>query len=358
MSRTGTARFEMFMQSLHDIQPFCDSPRGYDEAFSSSSSDSEKELVEASETIPSVRRIVTDFDDDLVFYAIHVPETAYLTTPKASLIGNTDLKLIQSTQMWQDATEVREDTPSFSEVLSPPRDATVKQSVEEGQCTRLDTVCNLALSEPLLVTDFPDAYSEQSQDDRPLEQVSVSPPKLTQNSALPTVKRPTLKRTYLESQTLDSLVTSVNLTQDAFEFERKRPRYDFSDRSFACLFGTVTDPTSGEQKTEQQIFPKTLWPSAQSNQSCSDHTLTSLPSGDVRIVVIPYQATFEIASQGEHLFATVLKCSKDAVEVRIDNRSNRVSQLDSFKLPPFTKASIVNHSVRLRAQVQLVASRC
>jgi len=326
-------------------------------------------------TTAKVRRVVTDFDDEFDFYPIYVPPGQDSHTPRADFFEPTDIELLQTTLAQNDDLEKREDTPRFSvqseadqapiEHEIAPSSQLVESHIEASSvsiATPRVQIANQSQSSPVTfagsqvqrVDDFPDdVQSVPSQDDTTPVRLSITPVKLEEEAREQLTSKRPLKRTYLESQTLDSLVTSVNLGSD-----RKRPRHDYSDKSFACLFGTVIDPASGQQKTEQQVFPKTLWPVTHSKQSFSDHTLASFSNGDVHIISIATQTAFEITTAAEQIFATVLKSSKDSIEVCINGNSNRITQFDCFKIPPHSNTIIKNHSTRLRANVQLVALRC
>jgi hypothetical protein len=163
-------------------------------------------------------------------------------------------------------------------------------------------------------------------------------------------KQWTLKRTYLESQTLDSLVTSIDL---AYQAPSKRKHPDFSDKSYGALFGTTTDPTTGCPTTAQQVFPKRHWPTGLGKGGIHDHILTSMTNCTVHIVSIAMQAAFNIQTEAEEIFGTVLSSSKDAVEVRINDQSNLINQMDSFKIPSFSQATVINQSTRTQARLQM-----
>mmetsp|Transcript_34062 Transcript_34062/g.59388 ORF Transcript_34062/g.59388 Transcript_34062/m.59388 type:complete len:538 (-) Transcript_34062:44-1657(-) len=165
-----------------------------------------------------------------------------------------------------------------------------------------------------------------------------------------TTKKPNLKRTYLESQTLDSLVTSVNYNDGTLCKHKDR---NLSDKSLAGFFSTVTDPVSGEERYEQQIFPKVLWP-ANGNKKAAEYVLTSLKNCVIHILSLTRGTSYTINTEQEHLFGTVMLASKEAIQLTIDGRQITLNQEESFKIAPYTQATIKNTSKRSLARIQLM----
>lgn len=362
MSGISHPNLDKFAQSLLDIRPSMGSPRGYEESFSSTTSGNETDIEEPQQPVsPKVRRVVTDFDEANPFYQINVPYGS--SEEKQDFFDEADLAYIKTTRPLQTQEEGQLDIPPLD---NPDEAAPLAPKLEQSPYVQVQTdlqPSNLggfqgafAGSQFKQISELPEASSISSEEVIPPLKVNITPLKLSEARAQLTQK-PALKRTYLDSKTLDSLVTSVSINVDNPEPSRKRPRYDFSDKSFACLFGIVTDPVTGEQRSEQQVFPRTLWPASHMKQAFTDHTLASMPSGDVHIVSIAPLSAFEIVTDKEQIFGTVLRSSKDSVDISINGKINRLTQLDSFILPPHSKVTILNQGPKLRAQMQLVAMR-
>jgi hypothetical protein len=373
--------FTRFIESLHGYKLTPDSPRAYDEDLSSSSSSFDMDLEEISDKPnATIRRVVTNFDDELDLYAYQVPKTSsfaeskpdatyesYFGRPSAVVLNDLDTTK-RITPRFSDLTDVElPDKASEPEICVTPRNP----PSQDNQLTA--SPYSFVESQAFHVSQFPESKDEafhvrqlpenkdealhvsqfpESKDEALFEVSSVKHEEIREPA---TQRRTTFKRTYLESQTLDGLVTSVNIAGESAEPSRKRKMYDFTDKSYASLFGTVTNPVSGEQSCDQQIFPKSHWPVGQTSSSVSDHMLTSMSNCDVRLVSIKAQSSCEMVTKTQQMFATVLSSAKDACEVTINGQTNCVTQCDSFKVPAYSRLMIHNTSTRLRARVQLVA---
>jgi hypothetical protein len=347
--------FARFIESLHDIQPTPDSPKAYDEDLSSSSSSFDMDLEEISD-IPNAtrRRVVTNFDDELDLYASQEPKTSRFTEFKPDAAHEQCFDG-PSAVFVKDLANTKRITPRFSDLTDVERPSQVSEPefcitprnppLQDNQLTA--SPFTFAGSQAFHVSQFPDSKDEAFFDVSSVKHDEIREPA--------TQRRTTFKRTYLESQTLDGLVTSVNIADESGEPARKRMRYDFTDKAYASLFRTVTDPVSGEQICTQQIFPKSHWPVGQSSSSVNDHILTSMSNCDVRLVSVKAQSSYEMVTETHQMFGTVLSSSKDACEVAINGQTYCVTQLDSFKVPAFSRLMIHNTSTKLRARVQLVA---
>jgi hypothetical protein len=357
MHSTTAADFSRFVESLHKSQPILGSPKAYDEHFSSTTSDTEMEV----ET-PSSKFRRVGYKDELDFSFVPLlPSTSPLTSDRLSMSTDSQSNPVKADEMpRQDlTTRLSSDIWSYEKTMKASAFGLstapeVPPSAAEFADTEMPRY--LAESQPVRVRQFPDVSSVSSQEDQLAPELSLIQVPYEETKEPSQRDRPTLKRTYQESETLNSLVTSVNIAGESADLS-KHVRFNFSDESFASLFGTVTDPITGEQRTEQQIFPKSHWPVVPCKSSFSDHLLTSNSRYEVHIISITPKSTFNLAPWPGEILGTVLASAVDSVELSINGQDNIISLHDSFKLPSFAQARIMNKSPRLKVKVQLVALR-
>jgi hypothetical protein len=345
MSHVTEGEFRSFVEELYRMQPVLGSPQGFDESSSSSESDSE----DSPRPTPQLRRVVSSFDDQLGMFAMP-NQTSFGAIAPSSATSQEDSEGFQTpfeeskqtTTKFALSEAALQATSKLHDAETPP----ISEAYPPNEFQ--DTSRPSPNSEPRAaqVRGFPDVLSFSTPEQE------VEPHKLDISRPI-TEKNWTLKRTYLESHALDSLVTSIDLADEA---PSKRRHHDFSDKSYGALFGMVADSTTGRMTTEQQVFPKAHWPGWIGKSGIHDHVLTSMTHGNVHIVSISMQTAFNISTQAGEIFCTVLSsASKKVVEVRINGQSNLISPLDSFKIPCFSQTTVINLSTRARARLQLVA---
>lgn len=354
MLREPIFNLDQFSQTLACLSNSPQSTRGYDELFSSSTSECEMDLeYDDPPLISDQGRVVDRLEKELDMGAHAQPSTT------SNLYDDDELSLIGFAYSIQGSeAELRVGTPFFpchTQNLTNHQWLALPCETPTTPSLLHETASTMSTLSPRAKVNQPDKLSAPSQEIQPDSRPTASPVAFETENEIAT-PRQHLKRTFQESQSLLGLEASTTSPNDKAETSRKRLRCPIStDKSFSSLFLTVKDPVSGAEKTEQQVFPRALWPIPSSRKGISDLLLTSLSAGEVRIVTIARQSKFEIVTEQSQIFATILQAKKGDIEVLMNDSQIKIASLDSFKLPKFSRATIVNHSKRTKAQVQLVA---